>query len=556
VGNRTHGIELHGAATATLDTCNAETNGQAGLAGFDRAAFALSKCKLDGNREWNVVLTQSSRAELSSCVFRKGAFASVDLSESARVRCQECVIEEGGRFGLFATGSARVEMVKTRLRKNGGRGIELQEQARLALGESVIEGNVEYGLIGFGRSSVQATGSLFMGNGAHGASLRGPATAEFIGCAFTRNRYSGVGCLDAGEGGRVRVTQCVFHRNGMRPIYRGPLHIDPLVPTPLTVRDSVVECLADPNATVELYLDRVGEAGKYLRSIRADGQGRFQVDCGEVPEGYVMTAAATRDESTSEFNVVAGSQSEAVLSALLGRTGPYSDEGGASNLESGVRRWKPGTKIVLQMQKAPSPAVERYVRFLVARINDWTSGSVTAQARIGPAGNGGGPGSVTVPIRYVSADSPQLLGLGGVTFMRWDGQGFFQAPMEILLALAGDPEDTCPRVLAHEVGHALGLSHTRVGLLSRMQGKSTPGPGFLNDFSPTFTYYDVLALQLLHDSRNKGSATLRELMARGAQPRPRTGVMAEARPAGAAGQPTYSPPPRNATPDPQRTPRR
>lgn len=561
--NKTHAVELHGDATAAIETCTLQANGQSGLAGFNRSIATLKDCCFEDNGEWNAVLTHSARGEFTACQLRRGRFAGLDLSESASAVCRDCTIEESRRFGVFATNRASAELTKTRVRKSSGRGVELQEQAVLSLGESVIENSGEYGLILFGASAVRAEGALFSGNGAHGASLRGTSAGEFIGCAFTRNRYSGLGAPDAGQGGRLRASHCVFMHNGMRPIYRGPLHIDPMVPMPLSVDGPIVECAADPNATIELYLDRAGEAGKYLKTVRADARGRFTVSCADVPDGCVMTAAATVNDSTSEFNVIAGARAQALMSALLARTGPFSDAGGRADLASAIRRWKPGTRLILQLQEAPSAAVDRYVRHLVAQVNAWTRGAVTAEARIGQPATGGS-GVVVVPVHYVGPNSPQLKGLGGVTYMKWDRAGYFQPPMEIVLAQAGEAEDTCPRVLAHEFGHALGLNHTRVGLLSRMQGKIAPGQGFVNDFAPVFTYYDVLALQMLYDPRNQGGVALSEALERGVRRTPRTNVIVDAavgeiRPRGTeragatGGRPEFSPSPRPATPKPRTT---
>ncbi|UCD30309.1 MAG: right-handed parallel beta-helix repeat-containing protein [Planctomycetota bacterium] len=513
--NRTHGLELHGESNVLLNNVDLLSNGQSGIAEFDRSSVLAVGCRFDANGQWDVVLAEDSRAQLTDCLLRSSQFAGVDVCGSASLRLEDCRIEKGRRFGVFATGQANIELSKTHIQGHGSRAIELQDRAVLKLSESRIENNDDYGVILFGESQIDAVKTVVVGNAAHGISLRNRSSGRFVECLFAGNRYSGIGCLDADEGGEVSATRCLFRQNGMRPIYRGPLHINPLVPTPLRINGTMVICRADIGAAIELYLDRAGEAAGYLKTVRADGQGEFRIDCRDVPAGLVMTAAATVNGSTSEFNVVAGNSTGPVVGALLGKTGRLSDEGGEANLDVLLRRWKPGTHIIFNVTSIPSTDVERYMRYLIERINDWTAGSITAEIRFGKLQKNP-QGSVIIPIQYLSADSPQLMGRGGVTYMRWDAAGFFMRPMEIMLAVSADRGDVCPRVFAHEVGHTLGLSHARVGLLSRMQGSIASDEKFVNDFSPMLTYYDVLALQILYGPRNKLRTTLRDLVEQGA----------------------------------------
>ncbi len=525
--NRSHGVEVRDRAFASLEQVKLGGNGQSDLAGFNEGAISASGCSMSSAADWNVVLSEEARASLTRCTLSRARFANADASGKARLQIADSTIDDSVRTGIFATGQATIDLTSTRLRRHGSRCVELQDEAAATMEASAMEFGGEHGMVLFGKSSVHATQVRVADSGSHGICLRQQARGWFDRCVFTGNRSAGIACPDAHEGGPVRATRCTFSGNGMRPICRGPLHISPLVPTPIRIDGPQVTCMTEPKATIEFYVDHVGEAARYLKTVTADGMGRFTVDCRDVPAGRVITAAATSEESTSEFNVVAANDSGPILAALLGDTGPLSDEGGQIRLESLLRRWEADTRLVFHLVNPPNSAVERYVRFLVDRINDWTGASLQSELGIGQIRRPPGK-AVVLPIRYVTADSPNLVGRGGATFMAWDAGGSFMPPMEVVLAVAQDPRRTCPRVLAHEIGHTLGLCPARVGLLSRMQG-ITPPPkdsGYVNDFSPMMTYYDVLALQILHDRRNTGRLTLGRLVEKGAIPKNTAGVSA------------------------------
>ncbi len=509
----THGIELHERATLRIDNSRIDSNRQSGIAAFNQARIETRQCRIQSNGDWNLVLKQESQALLTDCQLDGSRFANLDLGGSARLQANQCIIRDGNKFGLFATDGPVIQLVDTVFSRHGGRGIEIQDAGRITLLRTRIESSGDYGVILFGRSVIEATDSLIRDNTAHGVCLRDQAAGRFELCRFEQNRLSGIGCADHADGGIVQIRQCLFHDNGLRPIYRGPLHIDPLVPTPLSIRGPFIECLADPGAEIDLYIDRAGEAAKYFTTLRADAAGRFELDSRVVPEGFVMTATATTiGGATSEFNVIAGTNAAPVINALLGKTGPLSDNATA-NIQSDtlLRRWQPGSHLILQMENPPPATPARaYAEFLVARTNAWTAGALTAELRVGPSRSANN-GQVVIPVRYVPAQYPDLIDRGGVIYMRWDTRGLFVEPMRILLA-DGDGKNTpCPRVLAHEWGHALGLYHARVGLLSRMQGSQPPPPGMVNDFSPTLTFYDVLALQMLYHPDNHDGMTLGQL---------------------------------------------
>lgn len=551
---QTHGLEVHG--NCSVDLASVEISGcqQSGVAGFEQAVIRARQSRLDRNAHWNLVLTGSAAAELEDCTLAGARFANTDISETTKLTTRGCILQDGQRFGLFATGEAKAELRYTRVSGHGSRGIEMQDGAALVLEGAEVDSNRDYGVILFEKCSIRAEGSKFTRNQGHGVSLRGHATGDFEICLFAGNRYSGLGCLDARDGGKVATSRCLFQGNGMRPIYRGPSHLDPLVPTPLSIDARRVACVADPNAIVELYLDRAGEASRYLRTIQADARGRFSVDRSDVPPGWVMAATARTGGSTSEFNVIAGSLATDVLGALLARTGPLSDTGGDTDLNGDLRRWRSGTKLILHLENPPSATVERYARFVTDHVADWTRGALRAELSVGPNARAASD-DVIVPVQYLAADAPALLGRGGVTFMKWDARGHFISPMKILLATGKEPGETCPRVLAHEFGHVLGLCHARVGLLSRMQGSLAPSDAFVNDFSPMMTFYDVLALHILHDPQweGGGSTTLRQVVRAGMLPPLPQAAVASIRPV--SDQPTYSPPAQEPGPEPHQATR-
>jgi hypothetical protein len=359
---------------------------------------------------------------------------------------------------------------------------------------------------------------MIRGNRGHGLAVRDGAEAEVCDSIFEHNEFSGAGAPDASAGGRLSIRRCLFRGNGMRPIFRGPTHLDPIVPTTSEIRGDAVLASAAPFAEVDLYADRAGEASRFLETVTADARGEFRVSPAAARWPDVVTAAATTpDGHTSEFNVIAGPPSRAILAALLARAGPLSDaETDRIDMRSAVHRWRTGTRVSFRFETPAPPHVRRGAEWFAGRIPVWTAGNIRVDLRQGPAAPNDEP--ALVPIRYAPARDERLNGTGGTTYTRWDATGFFSAPIRIFLAEPEPGRPACPRVAIHEMCHALGLYHARVGLLSRLQGIPAPPPGYLNDFSPAPTFYDVTALQILYDNRLEGRVTLARLAAAGLMP--------------------------------------
>jgi len=529
-GCRTHAIETHDQVALLAAESSLSGNGQSGLAQFDRSRAILADCRLDDNGRWAAVVSASASLRADRTEMRRSGLAHLDAGADSHVELNDCSLRESKRFGIMAGGRSQVRLIRCAVTSQAARGIELQDEAQAVLRQTLVGWNGHFGIVLFGRSIAHIDGGSISGNRGHGMAVRDQATAEAYDCRFERNEYSGIGAPDAGSHARALARRCTFHGNGMRPIFRGPMHIDPPVPTVARIDGRFVLVRTPPRATVDLYLDTGGEAARYLRTVVADDIGTFRLSLDEVPSGQVMTAAATTvDGHTSEFNVIAAQPDREILAALLARTGPLSDAGGPIDTDAAVQRWRPGTHVVFQFAERPPPHVVRYVQWFTQRLGDWTTGTVTADAAFEPP-TSLPPGAMSVPIEFAYQTDERLRGAGGTTYTRWDSQGFFTGPIRIVLARAGPAELPCPRVAVHEMLHAMGLYHARVGLLSRMQGMTPPATGYVNDFAPAPTFHDVLALQVLYKQKVMSRITIAQLTRAGLLPQAPGPSLAAVRP--------------------------
>lgn len=514
-----HGIELYGDSEVIVRDVTLHGNRQAGLAVFGRSVATVERSRIQSSGQWGIVATNEARVDVRAAAVKTSGFANIDATERASVSMDSCDVSGGGRFGVLATRNAHVALRRSTIEDSGSRGLEVQDSATAELYACRVERNGNFGAVLFGRSSARIEGGVFRGNRGHGLAVRDEAAADVRDCLFEKNQYSGVGAPDAADGGRLSARRCIFRGNGLRPVFRGPMHIDPPVPTVIRIVGSRVVAGAAPRAAIDLYADRAGEAALYLRTVFADGDGRFELSLDEVPPGEVITAAATTvDGHTSEFNVVAGRMEPAVLAALLARTGPLSDTAGAIEGEAAVQRWRPGERVVFAFADQPEPHVAAYVRWFLGRAAEWTDGRITLEARYAAVGIPLDVKAVMVPVRLVSRDEEAVAGTGGTTYTQWDSLGYFTGSVRILLTRPVPGEPVCPRVVIHEMCHALGLYHARIGLLSRMQGIPAPAEEYVNDFAPAPTFFDVAALQVLYQEGIDRPTTLAGLTARGLLP--------------------------------------
>ncbi len=511
--NRSHGIELYGEAQAHVTDAQVRNNTHAGLAAFASSQAVFQGGELTSNGQWGLIATDNASVRAEHVLIRRSGFANADAAEHARMELEDCRLTDGDRFGALAGGNAALILRRCTVSGHAMRGIESQAGADVDLRDCTIEDSGNFGIVLFGRSTLRAEGGAVRRNRGHGIAVRDQATADVRDCTFEGNEYSGIGAPDARDGGRLSARRCIFRGNGMRPIFRGPMHLDPLVPTVARIDGDRIRVRTVPRATVDLYADRVGEAARLLRTVTADETGAFDLTVGEAPPGEVITAAATTpDGQTSEYNVIGARPDRAILAALVARTGPLSDAAGGLEPAATVQRWRPGSRVVFRFDAQPDAHVEAYVRWFTGCLPAWTGGGIAVAAQFGRT-EAAPAGAIVVPIRCAAADDDTVRGTGGTTFTQWDSSGFFTPSVRILLAAPPRGEPACPRVIVHEMCHALGLYHARVGLLSRMQGIPAAAPGYLNDFAPAPTFFDVAAIQMLYETRMDGPATFAQVSA-------------------------------------------
>lgn len=516
--HKSHGIEAHDTSSLTVSSTVIDHNAQGGIALLDHASGTIDQCTIDANGQWGIVATNNSTARVVATVLRGAGFANLDAAGRSRLTLDACHILNGARFGILVSGGTRLTARRAAITANAWRGLELQNEAAVELIDSSVEQSGHFGVVLFGRSTLQIDGGAISRNRGHGLTIRDRSTADVRDCAFEENEYSGAGAPDAGDGGRLSIRRCVFHKNGLRPIFRGPLHIAPPVPTAVRIANHSTLVRAAPRATVDLYADRAGEAARYLHTVTADDSGQFTVDAASLPSGEVITAAATTaDGQTSEFNVVGGRLDGTILAALLARTGPLSDTGGDIQPAVAIQRWRRGSHVIFRFEPRPPPHIETYVRWFVANLHDSLGDAIEVQAEF--RSQAAQPrDAVIVPVQYASPKDHRVNGTGGTTFTQWDPLGYFDGPIRIVLANPAPGEDACPRVAIHEMCHALGLYHARVGLLSRMQGIPPPTTGLVNDFAPALTFFDVAALQILYGNTLRAPTTIAQLAEAGLIP--------------------------------------
>lgn len=509
--NHLHGIVLHGDTAASVTGTAICRNAEAGLAAFERSRATIHECMFDANGQWGILVADDGAVQVANTRVQQSGFAQIDASRRGRIKLTGCTLTQGSRFGMIAAGDAQVWMTDGSIVEHQSRGIELQDRAQAQIRSCRIERSGDFGVVLFGETAIDVQGGAIRRNHGHGLAIRDDAQADVWDCAFEGNRYSGAGAPDAGDGGRLRLRRCTFRSNRLRPVFRGPMHLDPPVPTVVRIAGDTVTVRTAPRAIVDLYADRVGEAARYLRSVTADEAGLMTLSVEAVPVGEVITAAATTpDGHTSEFNVVAGPIDRDILAALLARTGPLSDTRESLADNASIHRWRSGSQVVFDFRGACPPHVECYVQQFTADLRGLIGETIRVEARFGRGAPLPETASV-VPVQYAANPVGGLRGAAGTTFTRWDHTGHLTGPIRILLTEPAAGQTTCPRVTIHEMCHALGLYHARVGLLSRMQGIPEPSPESRNDFSPTLTFYDALALQILYDRRLSGHATIADL---------------------------------------------